>query len=52
MDCRLVGAKPVSEPMLEYGSLDLKEQTSIKFYSKFEIFIQENEFESVSASTC
>ena len=31
MACRLVGAKPLSEPMLEYYQLDPKEQTSMKF---------------------
>ena len=28
---RLVGAKPLSEPMLEYGRLDPWEQISVKF---------------------
>ena len=45
MACRLVGAKPLTEPMLEYCQLDSKEQTSVKFWSNF--FIQENAFESV-----
>ena len=31
MACRLDGAKLLSEPMLEYGYLDPKEQTSVKF---------------------
>ena len=31
MNCRLFGAKPLSEPMLEYCRLDLSEQTSEKF---------------------
>ena len=31
---RLVGAKPLPEPMLTYGQLDPKEQTSVKFESK------------------
>ena len=30
MACRLVGAKPLSEPMPEY-QLDPKEQTAMKF---------------------
>ena len=34
MAYRLVGAKPLSEPMLDYCSLDPKEQTSVKFQSK------------------
>ena len=31
MAYRLVGTKPLSEPMLEYYQLDPKEQTSVKF---------------------
>ena len=31
MACCLIGTKPLSEPMLEYCSLDPKEQTSMKF---------------------
>ena len=34
MACRLVGAKPLSEPMPEYYYLDPYEQSSVKFYSK------------------
>ena len=34
MACRLVGAKPLSEPMLEYFQLNPWEQTSGKSYSK------------------
>ena len=33
MACRLVGAKPLSEPKLGYYQLDPEEQTSVKFYS-------------------
>ena len=33
MACRLVGAKSLSEPMLEYYKLDPWEQTSVKFKS-------------------
>ena len=36
--CRLVGAKPLSEPMLECCELDPREQISLKFNSKFENF--------------
>ena len=35
MTCRLGGAKPSSEPMLEYCYLDPWEQTSVKSLSKF-----------------
>ena len=35
MACRLLGAKPLSEPMLPYYQLDPKEYISVKFYSKF-----------------
>ena len=38
MVCRLVGAKPLSEPMLEYCYLDPWEQTSVKFWSEFKHF--------------
>ena len=31
MTCRLVGAKPLSEPMLEWCYLDLEKPTSVKF---------------------
>ena len=31
MDCRIDGAKPLSEPMLEYYELDTWEQISVKF---------------------
>ena len=33
---RLVDAKPLSEPMLEYFWLDPREHTSVKYWSKFE----------------
>ena len=42
MDCRPFGAKLLYEPMLYYCHLDAQEQTSIKLYSKFKYFIQEN----------
>ena len=35
MACRLVGAKPLSETMLDYCQLDAYEQTSVKFDLKF-----------------
>ena len=35
MACRLFGAKPLSEPLLEYCLLDPWEQTSVKFESKY-----------------
>ena len=38
-------AKPSPEPMSTYGQLD---QTSLKFESKFNIFISENAFENVA----
>ena len=38
MACRLDGAKPLSEPMLEYCYLDPLEQTSVKSQSKFIYF--------------
>ena len=38
MDCRLVGAKPLSEPMLEYCQLGPCEQTSVKFELKYKFF--------------
>ena len=36
--CRLFGAKPLSQPMLGYCQLDLEEQTSVKFWSKYGTF--------------
>ena len=36
--CRLFGAKPLSEPMLEYCPLDRWEQNSVEFWSKFKHF--------------
>ena len=47
MACRLVGAKPLFEPMLEYSQLHHWEQNSVKSYRNFYIFIQENAFENV-----
>ena len=45
MACRLIGAKPLSEPMLVYCWLGPWEQFSVKF--DITIFIKENEFENV-----
>ena len=56
MACRLLGAKPLSESMLEYCYFKTKEQISVKSEVKSYIFIQENELENgghfLSASTC
>ena len=38
MAWRLLGAKPLSEPMLPYCELDLKEHISVKFDLKFKNF--------------
>ena len=38
MACRLFGAKPLSKPMLRYCQLDTKEQSSVKFQSKCQVF--------------
>ena len=35
MACRLVGAKPLFEPMQEYYQLDPQEQTSVESKFKF-----------------
>ena len=47
MACRLVGAKPLSEPMLEYYWLDRRNTLQLDFNQNSNIFIQENAFESV-----
>ena len=55
MACRLVGAKPLSETMLEYCQLDSWEQSQRNFNWNSNIFIQENAFENVvceMASIC
>ena len=31
MACRVVGAKPLSEPMMEYSSLEPQQQILVKF---------------------
>ena len=38
MACRLFGAKSTPEPMLAYCKLDLEEQTSMNFESKYKTF--------------
>ena len=43
----LFGAMPLSKPMQGYCQLDPSEQTSVKFESKYKIFIQENEFGNI-----
>ena len=53
MACCLLGAKPLSEPMLPFCQLDPKEYVSVKFYSKFESFMKGNALANVaSASMC
>ena len=47
MACRLFGAKLLPELMLSYCQLDPWEQTSVKFESKYKIFIHENSLENV-----
>ena len=47
MACRLLGAKPLPEPMLANCQLDSWQQISVKFYRYSTIFIQENAFENV-----
>ena len=41
MACHLVGAKPLSEPMLKYCQLDPWEQTSGEILIEINIFVQE-----------
>ena len=61
MACRLFGAKPLSEPMLDYCKLDTCEHISTKFLSKYNNFHRrkriwkcrlENGGHVVSASMC
>ena len=47
MACRLIGAKPLPEPTLTYCQLDPKEQTSVKFESRYGNFIPKNAFQNV-----
>ena len=44
MACRPIGAKPLSEPMLEYCYFEPWEQTPVKSYAQF---IQVNALEDV-----
>ena len=43
----MFGNKPLIEPMLTYFQLNASGQTSVKFWSKYKIFINENAFENV-----
>ena len=45
---RLFGAKPLSEPILTYCQLDLKEHISMKF----KVFIQENALQKCRLQNC
>ena len=47
MACRLVGAKPLSEPMLEYCWLTIRNKLQWNLYRNSHIFIQEIAFENV-----
>ena len=47
MACRLIGAKPLSEPMLDYCQLDPCEHISVKSNQNTTIFIEENARENV-----
>ena len=48
MACRLLGGKPLPEPMLIYCQLDLQEQTSVKFRMEIQnLKMHENAFENV-----
>ena len=38
MACRLIGAKPLSKPMLGFCQLEPQEQISVKFESKYKTF--------------
>ena len=46
MACRLVGAKPLSESLLDYCQLDPYEHISMKFETKYNNFIDKNAFEN------
>ena len=47
MACCLIGAKPLSKPMLGYCQLDPYEQTSVKSNQNTKLFIHENAFENI-----
>ena len=42
MSCCLVGAKPLSDPMMQYHQFTPWQHIPVKSYAKFIIFIQEN----------
>ena len=46
MACRLVGAKTLSESLLDYCQLDPCEHISMKFETKYNNFIDKNAFEN------
>ena len=46
MACRLVGAKPLSESLLDYCQFDPCEHISMKFETKCNNFIDKNAFEN------
>ena len=46
MACRLIGAKPLPEPILSYCQFDHQEQTSVKLESRYIFVIHENVFEN------
>ena len=50
MACRLIGTKPLPEPMLTFCLLDPQEQTSVKFKSKFKHFIQKMRLKTSSVN--
>ena len=47
MACRLLGSKPLSEPMLHYCQLDLMKKLQSNCIRSSNIFFQENELENV-----
>ena len=47
MACRLVGAKLLSEPMLEYFTSEIRKKRQWNLNRNLYIFIQENAFENV-----
>ena len=52
MAYRLSGTKPLCDPMRTYYQSQIQEQTSAKFWSNLDIFLQENDFEYVADSEC
>ena len=42
MVCSLLGAKPLSKPVLDYWQLDHEEQTLVTFKSKYKMYTFEN----------